>query len=91
MGIFESTWWFYKNNVDLMPSHMIHGTALYMNRENGVIIGFYNTSHKVKLTNWTLFPDYDPDKIIEEEEEETSKSSSNPVLLFNLPEDKEVL
>lgn len=86
MGMFESTWWFYKNNVDLFPEHMIHGTALYMNRENGVIIGFYNTSHNVTLTNWTMFPDYDPDKEIEEEEEETS-SKANPVLLFNLPED----
>ena len=22
MGVFESSWWFYKNNVDLLPDHM---------------------------------------------------------------------
>ena len=32
MGIFESTWWFYKNNIDLVPSFMANTAELYMNR-----------------------------------------------------------
>lgn len=90
MGVFESSWWFYKQNEDLFPRHMIHGTSLYMNRENGVIMGFYNTSHTVELSNWTYFPDYDPDKVLEDEEEELSSyKSGNPTLLFNVPTTKE--
>ena len=75
MGMFESAWWFYKNNTDLLPEHMMHGAGLYVNRENGVIIGFYNTSHDVELSNWTTF--YDPDKKIEEDEAE-AESAANP-------------
>ena len=77
MGVFESGWWFYKNNSDLLPEHFMHGAGLYVNRENGVIFGFYNTSHEVQLSNWTTF--YDPNKIIEEEEAE----QANPQLQFN--------
>lgn len=76
MGVFESGWWFYKNNSDLLPSHFVHGAGLYINRDNGVIFGFYNTSHEVQLSNWTNF--YDPDKIIEDEEAE----AANPKLQF---------
>jgi len=81
MGVFESAWWFYKNNIDLIPEHMTHGAGLYINRDNGVIMGFYNTSHEIDLSNWTTF--YDPDKKIDEEEE-TSESSANPKLLFTI-------
>lgn len=84
MGIFESAWWFYKNNVDLLPEHFVHGAGLYINRDNGVIIGFYNTSHEVELSNWTTF--YDPDTKIDEDEEST-ESSANPVLMFTIDDD----
>jgi hypothetical protein len=80
MGVFESSWWFYKNNVDLLPEHMTHGAGLYINRDNGVIMGFYNTSHEVELSNWTTF--YDPDKKVDEEK--GAKSSANPTLLFTI-------
>jgi len=86
MGVFESAWWFYKNNTDLLPEHMMHGAGLYFNRDNGVIIGFYNTSHEVELSNWTRF--YDPDEKIEEEEEESE--SANPVLLFTIDDKSDI-
>ena len=81
MGVFESTWWFYKNNIDLLPEHMTHGAGFYINRDNGVIFGFYNTSHEVELSNWTRF--YDPDAKIDEETE-TAGSSANPTLQFTI-------
>ena len=28
-----------------------------MNRDNGALIGFYNTSYKTPMTNWTDFTD----------------------------------
>ena len=28
---------------------------LYMNRDNGALLGFYNTSYMTPLTNWTNF------------------------------------
>ena len=84
MGVFESAWWFYKNNIDLVPEHMTHGAGLYINRDNGVIFGFYNTSHEVELSNWTTF--YDPDKKVEEDEEETAESA-NPKLEFTIDDD----
>ena len=88
MGIFESTWWFYKNNIDLVPSFMANTAELYMNRQNGVIVGFYNTSHTVELSNWTMFdddpnvdpppPEYNPDELLEEQSDEESSEKEKP-------------
>ena len=32
---------------------------LYMNRDNGALLGFYNTSYMTPLTNWTNYTTID--------------------------------
>tara|TARA_B110000285_G_C14901443_1_gene503480 strand:- start:239 stop:436 length:198 start_codon:yes stop_codon:yes gene_type:complete len=38
-----------------LPSNVAKTMELYMNRDNGALIGFYNTSYMTPMTNWTNF------------------------------------
>ena len=53
LGDFEATFWFMKENAQLLPKPMQDVSQLYLNRYNGVIFGFRNTSYPLDLTNWT--------------------------------------
>ena len=39
----------------MLPKGVAKTMELYMNRDNGALIGFYNTSYVTPLTNWTNF------------------------------------
>ena len=38
-----------------MPAGVVKTMELYMNRDNGALLGFYNTSYMTPLTNWTNY------------------------------------
>jgi|TARA_B110001450_G_C17528705_1_gene443711 hypothetical protein len=38
-----------------LPKNVGKTMELYMNRDNGALIGFYNTSYMTPMTNWTNF------------------------------------
>ena len=55
MGDFEAYFWYVKSIRDLLPEGVAYRSEQYMNRQNGVILGFKNTSYMPEPTNWTSF------------------------------------
>ena len=62
LGDFEAFFWYMKSQRDLIPPTVAYQQELYLNRQNGIIVSFRNTSYypdKYAL-NWTNFTDFEP-------------------------------
>ena len=57
MGDFESFFVTMRDDRESISPALALYTELYVNRMNGAIIGFQNTSYIPPATNWTTFPD----------------------------------
>ena len=47
----------------MLPAGVSKTMELYLNRDNGALIGFYNTSYMTPMSNWTNYTEveYDDD------------------------------
>ena len=47
----------------MLPAGVAKTMELYLNRDNGALIGFYNTSYMTPMSNWTNYTEveYDDD------------------------------